>query len=338
MTNVTVFTTTTNGHWFLIGLIRAGVMPGLVIGLGSPANGMGDEYFSSEDFCKAREIPFYAASSYSLSNEENELKKLVGDDSLAFVAGWQRLVPHSVIQIFTRGAVGFHGSHRGIERGRGRSPQNWALILGADEFKLSCFWLDEQADSGDVLFTETINIAETDDIQSLHIKVALKSASMAKRLTSLENKESLGKRQSGPFEYLPARKPEDGYIDWSLTVEEIRNQVRALTHPYPGACTKIQGDDLLVVVWDCFILHSYLLPETWDIGEIVMIGPNGELVVGASNGCIVITRSNQSEKTLTLPKFFEVVMKRQVFRQIIERHQHKFPSLPLMRELEWEIE
>ena len=29
--------------------------------------------------------------------------------------------------------------------------------------------------------------------------------------------------------------PEDGQIDWSLPADEVRNLVRAVTQPYPGA-------------------------------------------------------------------------------------------------------
>jgi methionyl-tRNA formyltransferase len=41
--------------------------------------------------------------------------------------------------------------------------------------------------------------------------------------------------------YFSSRKPEDGVIDWSKSVAEIHNLVRAVAPPYPGARTSLRG-------------------------------------------------------------------------------------------------
>jgi methionyl-tRNA formyltransferase len=38
--------------------------------------------------------------------------------------------------------------------------------------------------------------------------------------------------------YFSGRRPEDGYIDWSLPAREIHNLVRAVAPPFPGAFFK----------------------------------------------------------------------------------------------------
>ena len=48
---------------------------------------------------------------------------------LLIVLGWRRLIPQNVLDLVKIGTIGNHGSSEGITLGRGRSPQNWALIL-----------------------------------------------------------------------------------------------------------------------------------------------------------------------------------------------------------------
>jgi len=42
------------------------------------------------------------------------------------------------------------------------------------------------------------------------------------------------------------RKPEDGRIDWTQGSERIYNLIRAVTHPYPGAFTEVNGKRLFI--------------------------------------------------------------------------------------------
>jgi methionyl-tRNA formyltransferase len=46
--------------------------------------------------------------------------------------------------------------------------------------------------------------------------------------------------------YFSGRKPEDGRIDWTQSAENIHNLVRAVTQPYPGAFTEVDGKKLFI--------------------------------------------------------------------------------------------
>src|SRR5262249_17564836 len=46
--------------------------------------------------------------------------------------------------------------------------------------------------------------------------------------------------------YYPLRTPEDGRIDWSAPASRIRNLVRALASPWPGAFTTLGRDTLIL--------------------------------------------------------------------------------------------
>src|SRR5258705_235750 len=47
--------------------------------------------------------------------------------------------------------------------------------------------------------------------------------------------------------YFGARRPEDGAIDWRAPGERVRNLIRAVTAPWPGAFTTLRGRTL--VIW-----------------------------------------------------------------------------------------
>ena len=75
-------------------------------------------------------IPFVGIESYALTQSEDQAALEALDIDLLLVMGWQRLVPSWLIEHCRVGIVGSHGSPQGISGGRGRSPQNWAIMLG----------------------------------------------------------------------------------------------------------------------------------------------------------------------------------------------------------------
>ena len=46
--------------------------------------------------------------------------------------------------------------------------------------------------------------------------------------------------------YFGGRKPSDGLISWDKDALAVYNLVRAVTHPYPGAFTRLRGQKLFI--------------------------------------------------------------------------------------------
>ncbi|MDL2264697.1 formyltransferase, partial [Synergistaceae bacterium OttesenSCG-928-I11] len=76
------------------------------------------------------------------------------------------------------------------------------------------------------------------------------------------------------------RTPADGEIDWNKSALDIFNLVRALTHPFPGAFTHIDGKKTFV--WRACILE---MQEGFAPGEIVSRRP---LTIAARDGLLLI--------------------------------------------------
>ena len=97
---------------------------------------------------------------------------------MIWVCGWQRLVPDWLIQQARLGVLGGHGSPDGIAGGRGRSPQNWALLLGCSQFVYALFLITEGVDNGPIISQRTFCYRPYDDIQVSYYRASLAMADM----------------------------------------------------------------------------------------------------------------------------------------------------------------
>jgi methionyl-tRNA formyltransferase len=78
----------------------------------------------------------------------------------------------------------------------------------------------------------------------------------------------------------PGRRPDDGIIDWSRDAKDIDALVRAVTRPYPGAFSHLEGRKVLI--WETLPEEG---PRNQKPGVIKSAAP---LRVAAGNGDIII--------------------------------------------------
>ena len=131
--------------------------------------------------------------------------------------------------------------------------------------------------------------------------------------------------------YLPQRKPEDGAIDWQRSPAEIDRFIRALTRPYPGAFSKFQNG--ILKIFKASVLHS-TFKVTNSPGTILHKTGTSKLVVEAGNGLLHIedyvftgvTSPQEGDK-------LESVNFEKQMRNIVQRHQKKYPNLPIQEEI-----
>jgi len=281
-------------------------------------------------------VPFVSVETYELSSPSDFVRVQKEKIDVLLVVGWQRLIPGWLINQCSEGALGIHGSPGGISAGRGRSPQNWALILGASEFELSLFLIDQGVDSGNVISSEAFQYEQEDDINVSYLKAGIVSSNLIVRaLESSEDLISSSTPQTGEFYYFPQRLPEDGAIDWSRSSEEICRFVRALTHPYPGAFTWL-GDEK-VVIWRARALNGFqsLFQEdglTETPGKVVFESSAGHIVVKTIDGYI-LSESWSLESGAKLGgvsgNLFTSIDWQEQLKGIVARHQKRYPEFPI---------
>jgi methionyl-tRNA formyltransferase len=156
---------------------------------------------------------------------------------LCICPGWHDIIDEAVLEIPTRGFVGFHSSR--LPEGRGGAPVNWSLIAGAEEVWISMFYYSTGVDDGPIIAQKSVPIAERDDVSTVFDRLSWAACDLlSEQREPLQNDAVSAIPQSlGKATYRPRRQPQDGLINWGRTAESLYDWVRAQTSPYPGAYT-----------------------------------------------------------------------------------------------------
>ena len=188
---------------------------------------------SVAEFAGNRGIPVYAPESINHPVWINRIRAMAPD--LIFSAYYRDIVKPEILEIPRCGAVNLHGSL--LPKYRGRVPINWAIINGESETGVTLHYMTAKADAGDIIDQEKVAITDDDTAKTLFLKAVEAAKVMLKRTLPLL---AAGKAPRKPQNDAEAttfggRKPADGEIDWNKSAREVRNLVRAVTRPYPGA-------------------------------------------------------------------------------------------------------
>lgn len=278
-------------------------------------------------FCTLKKIKLYKTTNYSLNSIEDRNNIQQFEYNIIFVVGWQRLIPKWLIDSAKYGAIGVHGSPYGINLGRGRSPQNWSIMLREQFFFMALFIIKEGIDDGPVLIEEKIEYNQFDDISSSYKKTSLLVSDMFIKIINQPKILNNSKPQNSEPFYFPQRIPSDGIVDWNLSQLDIHAHCRALSRPYPGLFTLISGKKKLII-WECVPFNNKIENVK---GKITEIFYDKTFLVSCGDGIILI--KNYSIETSTwFPKKNFVFLNQSLkltLDKIINRHKLKYPNLTI---------
>lgn len=180
-------------------------------------------------------IPVYAPKNINHPIWIEQIRALQPDFLFSFY--YRDMIKPALLEIPKWGCLNLHGSL--LPHFRGRAPINWALIKGAQETGVTLHYMTARADDGDIVAQRALPIAEEDTAQTLNIKlVGLAAALLDEALPALQAGTAPRRPQDhSQASYFGGRQPKDGEIDWQQSATAVRNLVRAVTQPYPGAFT-----------------------------------------------------------------------------------------------------
>lgn len=322
--NVVAMCTVSTGLTSIKFALDMGVKIQKVIGLDDILNR--DEYAISgvvdiSSFCKTNNLDFDYVSDYSLKTEPT---KILGRNvDLIWVCGWQRLLPNSFINSAKLAVVGTHGSCDGITRGRGRSPQNWALLIGAEKFEMSMFKIALGVDDGDVVATGEFELNKFDNITSSYVKASFLVAKMFSDVYHNPAFLADAKKQIGEVSYFPKRTPIDGAIDWEMSTTNVHNQIRALAPPYPNSFSTVEN---LKVYFKQSL--PIIMKTSYQAGEIVHVMQDKSILVACGDGLLHVLDYHIEGKSIDLvPQLkFNSVSISQSANIISKRFYAEFPN------------
>jgi methionyl-tRNA formyltransferase len=176
----------------------------------------------------------------------DELKALNAD--LQVVVAF-RMLPEVVWNMPPKGTINLHASL--LPQYRGAAPINWAIINGERESGVTTFFLKQEIDTGDILFTEKVTLTGHETAGDLHDRLMNKGAGLL--VKTVKGVES-GRYNEHPQSHLldgvelkhaPKIFKEDCLIDWSGPAEAIYNKIRGLS-PSPTAYTNLNEKTLKI--------------------------------------------------------------------------------------------
>jgi len=203
----------------------------------------GVRYESVYEWATAHKIP--AIRGKATAAEVTDFIKQTKPD-LLWVADYRYLLPSEILKLPKHGTINFHPSL--LPKYRGRAPVNWAILKGEKEFGLTAHFIDEGMDTGDILAQEKFYLNDDEDIADALNKLYPLYQSITRNIVDKLKQGSLRptKQDHTLATAYPARKPQDGLIDWSKSARDVLNLVRAVAAPYPGAYTHCNGTKLII--------------------------------------------------------------------------------------------
>lgn len=195
------------------------------------------------EIAKKHNIPIYTPGDLKDPRWPRLLNELSPDIIFSFY--YRSMIPLSILETSRIGSFNLHGSL--LPKYRGRVPVNWVLVHGETKTGVTLHYMTEKPDAGDIIAQREVTIDFDDTAHTLFMKMTgVARLLMRDTLPSLKDGTFTGIPQVGPSSYFGGRKPEDGLIFWEKGALSIYNLVRAVTHPYPGAFTFLNGKKLFV--------------------------------------------------------------------------------------------
>lgn len=164
-----------------------------------------------------------------------------------FIIGWSQIASLNVINAPKYGTIGAHPTL--LPEGRGRAAVPWAILKGLEKTGVTLFKMDEGVDTGEILAQYEILLHPNETATELYHKVNDAHIALIEKIWNpLQNNNLIGVLQDeSKATYWEGRKPEDGLITSTMTIQQVDRLVRATTHPYPGAF--LLKDNIKYIVW-----------------------------------------------------------------------------------------
>lgn len=179
-------------------------------------------------------IPVYYNKNINSDESIEVFKNYMAD--LGVSMSFDQILKKQLINFYPKGFINCHGGK--LPFYRGRNILNWALINDEKEIGITCHYIDEGIDTGDIIIQKTFGITDEDDYQTvLERAIQLCPEVLLDGIQSIASGNSKRVKQSQEGSYFPIRIEGDEYINWEWSSRRIFNFVRAITFPGPYART-----------------------------------------------------------------------------------------------------
>lgn len=217
-----------------------------------------------------------------------------------------RKLPAEIWRIPGKGTFNLHASL--LPQYRGAAPINHAIINGERTTGLTTFMIDDNIDTGNIIFRKKVRIAAEDSAGNLHDKLMREGAKLVVKTIKallrgkvklIDQRKLVKSREE--LKRAPKISSKDCYINWNKTDREVYNFIRGL-YPHPGARTILRKDsrDYIIKIGRCKCAGKQSKLEP---GEILSDGKD-YLMAGTSGKPLIIEEIQmEGRKKMPVQKF-----------------------------------
>ncbi|MBP5210892.1 MAG: methionyl-tRNA formyltransferase, partial [Bacteroidales bacterium] len=186
------------------------------------------------------------------------LSQLKSFNADLFVVVAFRMLPKEVWSMPRLGTFNLHASL--LPQYRGAAPINWAIINGERQTGVTTFMIDENIDTGNILFSDSCVINSYDNAGSLHDTLMQMGSELV-----VKTAEAIARGTAKPYpqpefsaiKAAPKITKETCQIDWSKSAEEINLLIRGLS-PYPAAHATLlrEEEQIDVKIFEAYVCDT----------------------------------------------------------------------------------
>jgi methionyl-tRNA formyltransferase len=237
---------------------------------------------------KANELGLDVYQPYNI-NDADSLKKIrnVKADMIVLMA-YGQILKKEILEAPVHGCINIHASL--LPKYRGAAPIQQSLLNGDSETGISVMQMEEKMDTGPVFAMETVKIADDDNAETLHKKLADITASATPDvLYGIANDELEPKPQNNEkATYCQKIHKTDGNLDWNETADNLEAKVRAFAG-WPGTFTFLNGSRIKILFAEARAGSS-----SEPIGTVIRYGD--DIMVIAKKGALIIKQIQMEGK------------------------------------------
>lgn len=165
------------------------------------------------------------------------------DADLMVVAAYGLLLPRAVLDTPRLGCINIHASL--LPRWRGAAPIQYAILEGDTESGVSLMKMDTGLDTGDVIATRAIDIADDWNAGELQDALApLGAGLLLETLDAIEPALAAALAQDDSrASYAPRLTKQQAEVDWRQPRDRLLREIRAY-NPWPVSFTRLDGENL----------------------------------------------------------------------------------------------
>lgn len=252
--------------------------------------GMGLQPSAVKKLALAHGLAVYQPVSLKSLESQQYLADFAAD--VMVVAAYGLILPQAVLDLPRHGCLNIHASL--LPRWRGAAPIQRALLAGDAQTGVCIMQMEAGLDTGPVLSSGELSIADDDTAATLHDKLAALGAELIVDALARLPLAPCPQPDAG-VTYAAKIEKAEAPLDWRLPAIQLARQVRAF-NPFPGALASFQGN--AIKVWGARVSEASGAP-----GTILAADRNGIVVACGEGALCLLELQKAGGKRLPVAQF-----------------------------------